>query len=213
MTADRNSSGASDGTRAALIQAAQRVFARKGLDGATVKDLADEAGVNVSLVSYHFGGKEGLYRAALESVGRNRLEYAHRILGDLPRSKGDAVTRLRIFVEEFLRFHAENQEVSQILSRECPGNHALIRDIFEEVFLEAFKVTHRFIEEMIRKKWMPGKNRDGLIAAGFFYGSIIHFVRGQDVARSIFGKDISDPKTRAQIADQMVGIFFGEVSE
>ncbi len=52
-------------SRTALLSAARYVFAEKGYEGTTVKELADRAGVNVSLVSYHFGGKEGLYKECI----------------------------------------------------------------------------------------------------------------------------------------------------
>lgn len=49
-----------------LIRAGERVFAEKSYFGATVRDVAKEAGLNVSLVSYHFGGKEALFARVIE---------------------------------------------------------------------------------------------------------------------------------------------------
>src|SRR5882762_5648479 len=67
-------------SRAALLNAAKRVFAELGFAGATVKDLADAAGVNVSLVSYYFDGKENLYKECLETVGRGHFASAQKVL-------------------------------------------------------------------------------------------------------------------------------------
>jgi AcrR family transcriptional regulator len=50
-------------TRQALLDAALAEFSAKGLAGARVGDIAQRAGVNKQLISYHFGGKDGLYRA------------------------------------------------------------------------------------------------------------------------------------------------------
>jgi len=55
-------------TRASLIAAATRVFAHYGYDGASSRRLAAEAGVNQALISYHFGGKRGLYHAVFEEI-------------------------------------------------------------------------------------------------------------------------------------------------
>ena len=49
-----------------MIAAATPLFARKGLYGVNVRELAQSAGVNVSMISYYFGGKCGLYTAVLE---------------------------------------------------------------------------------------------------------------------------------------------------
>ncbi len=50
-------------TRERILQAALEEFAAKGFAGARVHDIAAAAGVNKQLISYYFGGKEGLYRA------------------------------------------------------------------------------------------------------------------------------------------------------
>jgi TetR/AcrR family transcriptional regulator len=49
-------------SRQRLVEAAFDEFAAKGYAGARVRDIADRAGVNIQLISYHFGGKAGLYR-------------------------------------------------------------------------------------------------------------------------------------------------------
>ena len=53
-------------TRAALLDAATAEFAAKGRAGARVSEIAERAGVNKQLISYYFGGKDGLYDAILE---------------------------------------------------------------------------------------------------------------------------------------------------
>lgn len=53
-------------TREALLAAARAEFAAKGLAGARVSAIAKRAGVNQQLISYYFGGKQGLYQAILE---------------------------------------------------------------------------------------------------------------------------------------------------
>jgi len=48
-----------------IIASAVPLFAAKGLNGVSVRELAGAAGVNLSMISYYFGGKEGLYAAVL----------------------------------------------------------------------------------------------------------------------------------------------------
>lgn len=55
-------------TKDALLAAAIEVFADKGFDAATVRDICGKANANVAAVNYHFGGKDALYVAALEEV-------------------------------------------------------------------------------------------------------------------------------------------------
>jgi len=55
-------------TKDALLAAAIEVFADKGFDAATVRDICGKAGANVAAVNYHYGGKDALYMAVLEVV-------------------------------------------------------------------------------------------------------------------------------------------------
>ncbi|HWR03823.1 MAG TPA: CerR family C-terminal domain-containing protein [Humidesulfovibrio sp.] len=53
-------------TRKKLIEAGTKLFGLHGFDATSTRALAQEAGVNLSGILYHFGGKEGLYRAVME---------------------------------------------------------------------------------------------------------------------------------------------------
>ncbi len=55
-------------TRAAILDAAQKLFATRGFANTGVRDVAGLAGANPALVIRYFGSKEGLFRAALERV-------------------------------------------------------------------------------------------------------------------------------------------------
>ena len=66
------------GTRQLLLDAAQGRFARDGYAATTVRDIADEAGVNVALINRYFTSKEGLFEAclvgAVDDLGRTVAE-------------------------------------------------------------------------------------------------------------------------------------------
>ncbi len=49
-----------------IIDIAERLFAERGFDGTSVRDIADEAGINVAMISYYFGSKEKLMEALFE---------------------------------------------------------------------------------------------------------------------------------------------------
>jgi len=55
-------------SRARIVEAAGRLFADRGFDGVSVRELARRAGVNAAAINYHFGGKEGLYHAVIRKL-------------------------------------------------------------------------------------------------------------------------------------------------
>lgn len=57
-----------EATRARLLEEAMRLFAERGYEGVGTRALAEAAGSNVALITFHFGSKRGLYEAAMENV-------------------------------------------------------------------------------------------------------------------------------------------------
>lgn len=58
----------SEDTRERILRAAQKLFAEKGFEATSVRDITTEAGCNVASVNYHFGGKENLYLETFRSM-------------------------------------------------------------------------------------------------------------------------------------------------
>lgn len=80
-------------TREALLRAARHEFSQNGFAGARVDEIAGRAGVNKQLVYHHFGDKDALYLAVLESVyAEIRAAESSLNLGGLPPDR--AIRRL-----------------------------------------------------------------------------------------------------------------------
>ena len=72
--------------RAELIAAATPLFATRGLNGVSIRELAKAGGTNLAMISYYFGGKAGLYEAVLREVFSGLLEIARMAETDLAPS-------------------------------------------------------------------------------------------------------------------------------
>lgn len=70
-------------TRERLMRAAERLFAQRGVDGVSIRDITNDAGVNSAAIHYHFGSKAGLVQAILDwraaEVGRRRARWLARL--------------------------------------------------------------------------------------------------------------------------------------
>ncbi|WP_241665695.1 TetR/AcrR family transcriptional regulator [Prescottella subtropica] len=70
-----------------MIEVAERMFAEKGIDGVSMRDIASAAGQkNNSAVQYHFGGRDGLvfevFRRRMKEINQHRREFLERIDAD-----------------------------------------------------------------------------------------------------------------------------------
>lgn len=115
MTTPGNGSEQASSTphsRILLLKAAIRLFAEKGYEGASIRDISDAAGVNSSLISFHFGGKAGLHSAALH-LAAGMAKHTAKTMPMPPLPTGPfsgnavvvrkAVTALRAYIHEFIR--------------------------------------------------------------------------------------------------------------
>ncbi len=92
-------------TRDRILDAGIACFAARGFKGATTRTLAAAAGVNIATLAYHFGDKQGLYRAAIDRLYERLLDLQPEpglLSGGTPRERVAKVASfaLRHFLEE-----------------------------------------------------------------------------------------------------------------
>lgn len=78
---------AADTTPQRLILAAERLFAERGIEGVTVRDITSEAGANTAAMHYHFGSKEALLRAVLMHRGAELAARREALLDRVERAR------------------------------------------------------------------------------------------------------------------------------
>src|SRR5204863_9753622 len=88
-------------TKARLLQAAKKLFARTGLHGVSVSEIARESGVSAAMINHHFGGKEGLYRACVAGFGEAQLAALTRLVL-AANTHEELAVRLQLIVIVFL---------------------------------------------------------------------------------------------------------------
>lgn len=104
-------------TRDAILDAAERLFARQGFAATTIKQLGTESGVNSALLYYYFADKETLYREMLRRVfGAFAGTAAERIAGE--RDPEEAIRRFIRYQVEYMTAHPH---VPMLLVRELAG--------------------------------------------------------------------------------------------
>lgn len=98
-----------------ILDVAQKLFAANGFGGASVRDIAKEADVNVAMISYYFGSKEKLLEAIIErhsSFIRAQLE---NLLLDTAMEPMEKMERL---VDTYLDKYFAQQDFHKIVARE-----------------------------------------------------------------------------------------------
>jgi AcrR family transcriptional regulator len=126
-------------TRERILESSRKLFAEKGFDLTSVRDITTDAGCNVASVNYHFGGKDNLYletfRTMLAFLRDRRLLVLDELMDRTPRPTLEEF--LRSFAEGFidpLTDESRGRLFMALVSREmCDAR--LPHDVFFEEFI------------------------------------------------------------------------------
>lgn len=142
-------------TQEKILTAALTVFAERGYDGASVRLVAERAGVGHPVVVYHFATKEDLWVAAAEAA---LAKFMDRLLPNLQALEGlDPAIRLSLIFQDFTRFSAENPELLPIMiDANRRGGPSLARVVEDKL-----RPTYERLRELI-----VAAQRAGVMPAG-----------------------------------------------
>ncbi len=87
-----------DNTEEKILNAAQEVFIRKGMDGARMQEIADEAGINKALLHYYFRSKDKLFDAIFSKV----IEFAFPRISIILSGESSFVTKFEQFIDIYI---------------------------------------------------------------------------------------------------------------
>lgn len=131
-------------TRERIIRAAAMEFAARGFEGAVTRSIANAAGVQHTLVSYHFGNKEGLWRETLRVYSHDRYDRLQERLRGL---RGvDVSTKLYLYLEDFVHYSAEAPEFSWIMANVAQKPNEQLDWLFETQLERGFASVSEMIE-------------------------------------------------------------------
>lgn len=189
------------GARNRLVQAALRLFAEKGYEAATTRDICDAAGANISAIRYYFGDKAGLYRAAFsEPMGDAPCAANLHSHADLPLPEA-----LRLLFRDFLEPFKRGEELRLVMKlhfREMIEPTGVWQD---EIDAE-IKPQHEALVAMLQQHLgLDRIDADVHRLAFAIIGMAVHFYVGQDVVSAILPDMLDGPAAIDTLAERLAG--------
>lgn len=140
-------------TEARIFDAALRVFARKGRDGARMQEIADEAGIHRPLLHYYFRTKQQLYEAVARRMFSQFLETF-----DAPPGAGTFADTLRAFIDHYVDTVNEHQSMAMWIVAENMAGNPLLGEMLARAF-ETEGSPQRSMEQAIDRAMESGEIR------------------------------------------------------
>jgi TetR/AcrR family fatty acid metabolism transcriptional regulator len=184
----RSDAQAQEDKRRLLLQAAVRVFARKGYHASRISDIAEEAGVAYGLLYHYFDSKEEVLRNVFRETWRALIATIKSVEGgdDPPREQ------LRKVAEILLRSWRREPDLVRVLVLEVTRSGHLAGEMDEIV------ASFAAIREIVERGQADGTIRadiDPLLASYVFYGAIDELLTGWVLGRL---PDSDDAHARAE---------------
>ncbi len=138
-------------TEEQILEAARKVFARKGLEAARMQEIADEAGINKALLHYYFRSKEKLFGLVFREVLGKFIGGMKGLLNeDIP-----FFSKIEGFIDGYLDILFQNPYLPGFIMMEIHRNPAEIVS-----FMESRDVPIKLFESQISKEAAMGNIRE-----------------------------------------------------
>jgi AcrR family transcriptional regulator len=115
----------SEVAKQALVLATLDILQKKSIDATSTREIASKSKQNISAITYYFGGKEGLYLAAVQHIAAliQQRQYPilleiERFLGAADSAAGEATALLKKLMRHTMAFHKEILGFTEIIARE-----------------------------------------------------------------------------------------------
>lgn len=201
-------------SRAAILDAAEHVFAGRGFDATSLNEIAVAANVSRATPSYFFGSKEGLYVAVLERVFNDRQVAARSAFEPLEAwARGESSLPLREVLERaaegYMGFLLRRPSFVRLLQHEdlAGGRHLAVTPREKNAMAQGFEALRRVAG---RRGLRPFRVEDALL---LFISLTFSPLTQRSTFMAVLGHDLSEPRTRKRhvelVADQLLHLVAG----
>ncbi|QES89622.1 TetR/AcrR family transcriptional regulator [Rhizosphaericola mali] len=192
-----------------IIASATELFARKGFEGTSIRDIASQAGVNLAMINYYFGSKEKLFEAVMVSDS----EYMLAIYKELA-DRQDMLTIDKVYA--VIDYHVEKlmrkREFHKLLHHEIMLNQRMeVSDIIRDII----KKNKTLLSQIVNDGIIKGEFRqvDVALTMSLIFGTINQLFLSKTICNVVLDNNdcTKDPFT-PELKDRVV-VFMKDVMQ
>jgi TetR/AcrR family transcriptional regulator len=196
---------AEETTRGRILAAALDVFAERGFEGARMRDIAERAGANLGLLTYYFGDKQRLWKAAVTHAFTELRQDLADVLAD--GEPDDALADLGRMVHRFVRYVAGRPAFMQLMNDEGKREGPRMRWLADTHVRPLWDVVRRRVERAQGRGLLPPIAPVHLHYIVIGAAGLIFSQRAE--CRRIAGVDPTDPAFAEAHAEAILGLLVG----
>ena len=190
-------------TKARILATAEQVFAAKGFAGASTREIAAKAEVNISSLHYHWESKETLYLAVFQNIYDRILELVRSSIPEkLVNTKaGRAV--IETSMGALFDYFADNPNVPKLLVRRLLEDEEGEAAIERDVLVPAWAMFAQWMQEHTGRKLSDPESQLCMLS---IYGVVLVYLLDSRHFATLLGGSVYEPAIRQQVRDYVIGL-------
>jgi AcrR family transcriptional regulator len=187
-------------TAARILDAALDVFAERGFDGTTTRAICSAAGVNLALLSYHWGGKQQLWGEVVRVLHGRLVEVARAAACE---AEGALADRVRVFLDHVVGELLCDPRPIRVMAWASMQPEGFDPAVVEQAYVPVVRLG----AELLRAEQARGRvpaDVDVELSLVTFYGLVAEPLVEPMVHRALFGADHRDPEHAARLRRHLV---------
>lgn len=187
-----------------LLQSAVALFAQHGFDAVSTGAVATAAGLTQSMVHYHFGTKEKLWKAAVEYLMLVRGNMFSLNMEDL--RDVDPLARLKIMLRRFISANAADSNLTRILIHEGMNDSPRLKWLAKRFMLRGYETFNAAIEEAIKSgavRRLPARDVTNIIVGA----CVLTFALSR-LLKEVYGEEPTSPEAVSSLSDTLLEVLF-----
>lgn len=146
-------------SRKKIVNSAIVLFANKGFESTSTREICKHAGVNLSLIPYYFGNKDGLYTSIIESIInygltflKDELEKVNEIAEMNVEEKAELYRNLLLKYSDFLYSDNVPSSFVVLMIKEQAVSHSKFSEIYSQKIGILYKTLRKILASILDKK-------------------------------------------------------------
>ncbi len=172
-----------------ILAVAEKLFSELGYDATTTRQIAGKANVNMAMLNYYFGSKDGLYKAVLQ----NRITGFRQTLVSISAQPVSSRVKLDQAIDVYVDRVMENKGFHRLIQRELSLTQ---RSEISDVLTESILINVNEIKRILNAGIEEGAFRqvDVEMTIATIFGTKYYVVNSALIASRLLGKDLTDPQ-------------------
>ncbi len=174
-----------------ILDVAEKVFSELGFDGASTRTISGEAGVNMAMLNYYFGSKEGLFLAVFNRKITSFQNLLQNLGNDGNMTAWDKIEKyIDLYAQRVVNNNCFQKMLYQEMAMQRRGDLA---DSIADILMKNVSEVHKILQDGIDNGEF-NHDIDMEMVIGTIYGTKNFIINAPQLTSAMLGYDIQDEK-------------------